>query len=83
VDRCRLRSADYVQRNGLVSAAAHIPRYPRPFRNHLIRSQLRPLDEEVIAMRHGLDIFKDPWFWLVLLAAILPIAMIAAVMVLD
>jgi hypothetical protein len=34
-------------------------------------------------MRHGLDIFKDPWFWLVLLAAILPIAMIAAVMVLD
>jgi len=34
-------------------------------------------------MDRGLDIFKDPWFWLVLLAAILPIAMIAAVMVLD
>jgi hypothetical protein len=34
-------------------------------------------------MHHGLDIFKDPWFWLVLLAAILPIAMIAAVMMLD
>ena len=83
VDRCRLRSADHFQRNGLVSVAAHIPRYPGPLRNHLIRSQLRPLDEEVIAMHHGLDIFKDPWFWLVLLAAILPIAMIAAVMVLD
>jgi hypothetical protein len=34
-------------------------------------------------MHRGLDIFKDPWFWLVLLAAILPIATIAAVMVLD
>jgi hypothetical protein len=34
-------------------------------------------------MHRGLDIFKDPWFWLVLLAAILPIAMIAAVMMLD
>jgi hypothetical protein len=34
-------------------------------------------------MRRELDIFKDPWLWLVLLAAILPIAMIAAVMVLD
>jgi hypothetical protein len=52
-------------------------------RNHLIRSWLRPLDEEVIAMHHGLDIFKDPLFWLVLVAGILPIAMIGAVMVLD
>jgi hypothetical protein len=34
-------------------------------------------------MHRGLDIFKDPWFWLVLLATILPIAMIAAIMVLD
>jgi hypothetical protein len=34
-------------------------------------------------MHHGLDIFKDPLFWLVLLADILPIAMMGAVMVLD
>jgi hypothetical protein len=34
-------------------------------------------------MHHGLDIFKDPLFWLVLIAGILPIAVIGAVMVLD
>ena len=34
-------------------------------------------------MHHGLDIFNDPLFWLVLLAGILPIAMMGAVMVLD
>jgi hypothetical protein len=34
-------------------------------------------------MHNGLDIFKDPLFWLVLLTGILPIALIGAVMVLD
>ena len=33
-------------------------------------------------MHHGLDIFNDPLFWLVLIAGILPIA-VGAVMVLD
>ena len=34
-------------------------------------------------MHNGLDIFKDPLFWLVLLAGILPVAMIGTVMVLN
>jgi hypothetical protein len=34
-------------------------------------------------MHNGLDIFKDPLFWVLLLASILPLAIIGAVMVLD